>query len=137
MGWREIRSRCDRARSDSGAAAVEFALVALFALVPLIVGIAEFGRAYNIQLSMTAGAREGVRVMAIENDPVAATAAARAAVLTVDPALLNVVITPTDCTLAGPNGDVKLTMTYQLQFLTGWIGTGPELTGLGVMRCNG
>ncbi len=128
------RSRSRLLRSDRGAAAVEFALVALFALVPLIVGITEFGRAYHIQLSMTAGAREGVRVMAIENDPVAAAAAARAAVLAVDPGLLNVVVSPTDC---AAGGDATLTMTYQLEFLTGWIGTGPELTGLGVMRCNG
>lgn len=126
--------RPERAPRDSGAAAVEFALVALFALVPLIVGIVEFGRVYNIQLSLTAGAREGVRVMAIENDPVAAQAAARAAVLAVDPSLLNVTISPTDC---AAGGSATLTMTYELEFLTGWIGAGPTLTGLGVMRCNG
>jgi len=49
-----------RARSDRGAAAVEFALVAPI-LILLVVGIAEFGRAYNVQNSLSAAAREGVR----------------------------------------------------------------------------
>lgn len=120
---------------DAGAAAVEFALV-IPLLVLLVLGIAEFGRAYNVQLSLSAAAREGVRVMAIENDPAAARAATRAAAVTVRPALTDdqIAISPTSCS-TGQNA--TLTVTYQFEFLTNLLGNGPELTGLGVMRCNG
>ncbi len=47
-----------RFRSESGAAAVEFALVVPILLL-LVLGIIEFGRAYNIQNSLSAAAREG------------------------------------------------------------------------------
>lgn len=72
-----------RARSDRGAAAVEFALVAPI-LILLVVGIAEFGRAYNVQNSLSAAAREGVRVMALKNDPAKAQSAAINAAPSVD-----------------------------------------------------
>ncbi|HKU29947.1 MAG TPA: TadE/TadG family type IV pilus assembly protein, partial [Arthrobacter sp.] len=42
--------------SERGAAAVEFALVAPI-LVLLVLGIMEFGRAYNAQVSLTNAAR--------------------------------------------------------------------------------
>ena len=52
--------------SERGAVAVEFAILAPV-LVMLLLGIMEFGRAYNAQTSLTNAAREGVRVMAIAN----------------------------------------------------------------------
>ena len=58
---------------DRGAAAVEFALV-MPVLLSLVVGIAEFGRAYNVQATLSGAAREGVRVMAVKNDAAAARA---------------------------------------------------------------
>ena len=53
--------------SERGAVAVEFAILAPV-LVMLLLGIMEFGRAYNAQISLTNAAREGVRVMAITNN---------------------------------------------------------------------
>ena len=50
--------------SERGAVAVEFAILAPV-LVMLLLGIMEFSRAYNAQASLSAAAREGVRVMAI------------------------------------------------------------------------
>jgi len=50
---------------ERGAAAVEFALI-LPVLILLIVGMLEFSRAYNAQLSLTNAAREGARVMAVD-----------------------------------------------------------------------
>ncbi|MEO5994511.1 MAG: TadE family protein, partial [Arthrobacter sp.] len=61
---------------ERGAVAVEFALLAPV-LVLLLLGIMEFGRAYNVQISLSSAAREGVRVMAIGNSPTAARTAAK------------------------------------------------------------
>jgi len=124
-----------RAGSDSGSAAVEFALIVPLLLL-IVLGIAEFGRAYNIQLALSAAAREGVRVMAIENNPGAARTATKAAAPAVAPAITDaqITISPATC-VAGAS--TRLTVTYQLEFLTDLIGDGPMLTGVGVMRCNG
>ena len=53
--------------TERGAVAVEFALLAPV-LVMLLLGIMEFGRAYNAQVTLSSAAREGVRVMAINNN---------------------------------------------------------------------
>ena len=128
---RSARTIARLRQSDAGAAAVEFAIVVPL-LVLLVLGIAEFGRAYNIQLSLTAAAREGVRVMAIGNDPAAAEQAARDA-LTFSPD--DVDINPNSCA-AGTNATA--TVEYSFEFLTGFIPGGPiTLTGNGVMRCGG
>ena len=62
-------------RSERGAAAVEFALV-LPLLVLLIAGIAEFGRLYYLQTTISGAAREGVRAMALQNNAGAAQSVA-------------------------------------------------------------
>ncbi len=62
--------------SERGAVAVEFALLAPV-LVMLLLGIMEFGRAYNAQVTLSSAAREGVRVMAIGNNATAARTAAK------------------------------------------------------------
>lgn len=123
-----------RLRTDSGAAAVEFALVILL-LVPLLIGIIEFGRAYNVQLSLSAAAREGVRVMAIGDDPAAATQATIDAAPSLNPALTagDITVSPAACT----GGDATVAINYNLTFLTGLIPGTISLEGNGVMRCGG
>ena len=54
-------------KSERGAAAVEFALVVPI-LIVLVLGIAEFGRAFFIQSTISGAAREGVRRMALLTD---------------------------------------------------------------------
>ena len=71
--------------SERGAVAVEFALLAPV-LVMLLLGITEFGRAYNAQVTLSSAAREGVRVMAIGNSPNAARTAAKNASSALKPA---------------------------------------------------
>jgi Flp pilus assembly protein TadG len=61
-------------RDDRGAALVEFALV-VPVLLMVLMGIVEFGRAYNTQLSIEAAAREGVRELALDHTNAAATTA--------------------------------------------------------------
>ena len=46
----------DRMRSERGAAAVEFAMIMPLLLV-LVLGIAEFGRAFQVQGTLSAAAR--------------------------------------------------------------------------------
>lgn len=131
-----------RFRSDSGAAAVEFALV-VPVLVLLVLGIVEFGRVYNIQNSLSAAAREGVRVMAISQDAAAARAAARRAGL-FDPAVTDAQICIStgasgacSATSCPAGGSVTLTIRYPVDYATGLFPGDLTLTGKGVMRCGG
>ncbi|MCW2533348.1 MAG: TadE family protein [Blastococcus sp.] len=126
-----------RLRDERGATAVEFAFIIPLLLV-LVLGIAEFGRAFQVSGTLSAAAREGVRVMALQNDPAAARAAVRNAATSLDPAVTNaqITITPASCPRTG-NATVRLTVTYPLPFLTDFFGSGVDLTGTGVMRCNG
>ena len=66
----------NRLRDERGATAVEFAFIVPL-LIVLVLGIAEFGRAFQVQGTLSAAAREGVRLMALQNDPAAARAAVR------------------------------------------------------------
>jgi Flp pilus assembly protein TadG len=127
-----------RLRGERGASAVEFALIVPL-LIALVVGIVEFGHAFQVQGQLSAAAREGVRAMALQNDPAAARAAVRNATSTFDPALTDaeIVITPSACPAVGGSTTVRLTIDYDMPFLTGLFGGGVDLTGTGVMRCNG
>ncbi|SDK51474.1 TadE-like protein [Arthrobacter sp. ov407] len=120
--------------SERGAVAVEFAIVAPV-LVMLLLGIMEFGRAYNTQVTLSSAAREGVRVMAIGNNAPAARTAVKNAVTGLQPALAdgNITITPSSCT-AGVQTTVKI--TYTLTTMTGIAGPFP-MEGKGVMLCGG
>lgn len=134
-----------RLRGQRGASAVEFALIVPL-LILLVLGIAEFGHAFQVQGTLSAAAREGVRTMALQNDPAQAQAAVRAAAASLNPAVTNTQIkiklensTAQTCpTTAGAGSQsVRLTITYRMPFLTSLFGTGVTLTGTGVMRCNG
>lgn len=131
-----------RFRSDSGAAAVEFALVVPI-LITLVLGIVEFGRAYNVQNAVSAAAREGARVMAIKKDATAARAAAKGGGV-FSPAIADAEIcisisdAPGCSATTCPSGStVTLTISYPLEYMTGLFPGTPTLTGTGVMRCGG
>ena len=133
-----------RLRDERGASAVEFAFIVPL-LILLVLGIAEFGHAFQVQGTLSAAAREGVRAMALRNDPVDAKAVARDAASSLNPGITDTQIkiqivgtTATTCpTIGAGNTAVRLTITYPMPFLTGFFGTGITLTGTGVMRCNG
>jgi Flp pilus assembly protein TadG len=127
-----------RRHDQRGASAVEFALIVPL-LIVLVLGIAEFGRAFQVQGSLSAAAREGVRVMALQNDPAAARAAVRDAATSLDPEITDaqITITPASCPNTGGSTSVRLTISYSMPYLTDFFGDGVELTGTGVMRCNG
>src|SRR6476659_9632838 len=129
-----------RPRDERGAAAVEFAFIVPL-LIVLVLGIAEFGRAFQVSGTLSAAAREGVRIMALQNDPAGARAAVRGAAPSLNPAVTDaqIVITPAACpiTTGATNTTVRLTVTYPMPFLTSFFGSGVSLSGTGVMRCNG
>ena len=120
--------------SERGAVAVEFAILAPV-LVMLLLGIMEFGRAYNAQSSLSAAAREGVRVMAISNDQTAARTAAKNAAVSLKPGLTdaNISFGATTCTSAA---QMTITITYNLSTMTGIAGPF-TMTGKGAMLCGG
>ncbi|WP_166532766.1 TadE/TadG family type IV pilus assembly protein [Blastococcus xanthinilyticus] len=133
-----------RLRGERGASAVEFAFVVPLLLV-LVLGIVEFGHAFQVQGTLSAAAREGVRAMALRNDPADARAVVRTAAASLHPGITDGQIdievvggTAETCPTTGA-GDtaVRLTITYPKPYLTGFFGAEIELTGTGVMRCNG
>jgi Flp pilus assembly protein TadG len=126
-------------REERGAAAVEFAMVVPLLLV-LVLGIAEFGHAFQVQGTLSAAAREGARVMALQNDRAAARTAVRDAAPTLDPAISDaqIAITPGACPATGTGTtNVRVTVDYPMPFLTDFFGASIDLSGTGVMRCNG
>lgn len=120
--------------SERGAVAVEFAIV-LPVLLALLLGIMEFGRAFNTQLSLTNAARDGVRVMAITNDPAAAKTATKNAAVSLNPVLTdsNISFSQPSC---APTQQMTVTIRYTLSTITGFAGPF-ELTGKSVMLCAG
>lgn len=122
---------------DRGAAAVEFALIALM-LITILFGIFEGGRLWMIQSSLSQAAREGAREMAIHNNHGAATGVivARASALgvTITPG-----VTPGTCT---SGATVHATASANVGTMTGLLdfaipGGSILLTGKADMRCGG
>lgn len=126
---------------ESGAVAVEMALL-LPVLILLLLGIMEFGRAYNAQVTLTNAAREGVRVMAITNVRADAEAAARNALSTLNTSSTNPTFafttspTSTSPAKCSANQQVAMTISFSLDSLTGIAGPF-AMTGKGVMQCGG
>src|SRR5215207_4329562 len=120
-------------RGERGATVVEFAFIVPL-LIVLVLGIAEFGRAFQVSGTLSAAAREGVRVMALQNDPAAARAAVRTAATTLAPGITDgqISISPAACPV-GVTGTtlVELTIDYPMPYLTGFFGDGVDLTGTG------
>ncbi len=118
-------------RDDRGAAMVEFAIV-LPLLLMLLMGIIEFGRAYNTQISIQAAAREGARELALHKSSSDVDARVRAAApsVTIDS------ISQTPCPATG-DGQAKVVVTENFTFSIPFVpslGT-KTLTATGVMRC--
>lgn len=137
--------------SERGAAAVEFAILAPI-LIVLLLGIMEFGRAYNVQITLSNAAREGSRVMAITSNAMpaaSATASAQtqaiSAAAALNPALVKEQIAfsyqaipattpaPTAC---AANVQVTATISYTLKSMTGIAGPF-AMRGVGTMQCGG
>jgi Flp pilus assembly protein TadG len=125
---------------DQGAAAVELAMVLPLLLV-LVCGIVDLGRLTNLQITISAAAREGARWAALNQSDVAGRVSA-AATGVVPPPATAVTPCPAGSNL-GANATVVVTSRYtpitpirSLSSLLG--GSFPAtvtITGRGVMRC--
>ena len=114
-------------RDDRGAVMVEFAIV-LPVLLLLLLGIVEFGRAYNTQVSIQAAAREGARELALRHpDKVDGATRAGAPTVAIDG------IAQTPCPATG-DGTAKVTVTKAFSF-TGLPFKPITLKATGAMRC--
>jgi Flp pilus assembly protein TadG len=135
-------------KSEGGAVAVEFAIILPIFLV-LVLGILEFGRAFNIQVSLSEAAREGARYAAVNcikagysDDEAVAAALAAAPSVPLDP-MSNVDIQYSGDGDCSSENNVEVTVNYNTSFLTGLPGLIPglpeevDITSKGVMRCGG
>lgn len=129
---------------ERGAAAVEMAII-LPLLLLILIGIIEFGRVLNVQVSLTQAAREGARYAAIHyKDPgldVTGTTLAAAPSLAGLP--VGVTNNAGSCAIGS---DVTVTTSVSLPSMSGFLDSGLfgapgifplAMTGVGVMRCGG
>ena len=126
-----------RLRGQTGAATVEFALV-LVVLIPLLMGIVEFGRAYNAKLAMQHAVREGVRVWATAQGEADVLQQTRDAVI--NAATPTITIAEGDVN-PGPEGCVpgqptSVTATYAFK-INAMVAAEIDMSARGVMRCGG
>lgn len=123
---------------ERGATAVEFALVLPILLV-LVIGIIEFGRAYHVQTTLSNAARDGARVMALQDSATAARATAKDSAPGLSLTDSMIAVTPTRCasdTTAA--GQVSVTIDYPFALVSGFLPLDDfTLTGRGTMRCFG
>ncbi|WP_278235993.1 TadE/TadG family type IV pilus assembly protein [Isoptericola sp. AK164] len=127
-------------RSERGAAAVEFALVAPV-LITLVMGIVSFGYVYHVQTVLGNAARDGVRVLALSDGADPASEARMTAISSAAPSVAltagQISVTPAaGCDAAGApeNATVDITVN-DVSLLGGFLAV--DLTGSGTMRCNG
>lgn len=122
---------------DRGASAVEFALV-LPVLLLIVIGIIEFGRAYNIQTTLSNAARDGVRVMALQDSATAARTTTKSSAQTLALSDEMISVTPTSCSSEGAPGTASVTIEYPFALVSGFLPIDDfTLTGKGTMRCFG
>lgn len=140
------RSNRRRGR-DAGAVAVEFALI-LPIFLALVLGIAEMGRAFNIQVSLSEAARQASRYAAVHCSetgylPSSAQAAGVAAAPSVPLSNPNISIAYTGTGTCADGNDVSVTVSYTTPWMTGFPNLIPgmpaslTIQGKGVMRCFG
>jgi Flp pilus assembly protein TadG len=107
-------------------------------LLLLVLGIAEFGRAYNISTTVSGAAREGVRTLAVQHDAGAARAAAQNAAPTLNLTSAEIDVSPGSCPVGETTPTTAtVTVTYRMDFLTNLFARSITLTGRGVMQCGG
>jgi Flp pilus assembly protein TadG len=144
LGRRRPRSKSAR---EAGAVAVEFALV-LPIFMALVLGIAEFGRAFNIQVSLSEAAREASRYSAIHCAEAGYTAlsaknAGVAAAPSVGLSTSNITLSYSGTGTCSADNNSVVTISYTTPWMTGFPNLIPgmpatlTIQGKGVMRCGG
>ncbi len=133
---------CRPGHDDSGAAAVEMALL-LPVLLLILFGIIDFGRAFNMQIALTQASREGVRGLAVgsSTNPTSTVQAAAAPVTGVSVAYTVCPANPLPNSVATVTATKTFTYVTPISGLLGAMGLGslasPVITGRAEMRCGG
>ncbi len=127
IGSPTLRSRL---RAEDGQGIVEFAFV-LPILLALLLGIVQFGIAFNNYLTLNDATRVGARKAAVSRFLGDTGATARIATYNaasgLDPAHLNVTINATSWTTPGADVTVSATYPYSIDIL-GWVVKAGNLT---------
>ncbi|MET3140383.1 UNVERIFIED_ORG: Flp pilus assembly protein TadG [Arthrobacter sp. UYEF2] len=144
----DVTSRGSNVR-EAGAVAVEFALILPLFLV-LVLGIAEYGRAFNIQVSLSEAARQASRYAAIHCKApynAACDNAARDAGIEAAPSVAlaraNVGVAYPSSNVCPVDRNVTVTINYTTPWMTGFPALVPGMPatlgikGVGVMQCGG
>lgn len=133
------RGPAGRLLGERGAVAVEFALVVPLLLLFLF-SLISVSRAFQVQATLSAAAREAARSMALENSVSAARSAAVFAASTSGITLPagKVSVAPTTCSGKPADTDVTVTITYDFQPTGSFAGgIGFPITSKAVFRCGG
>jgi Flp pilus assembly protein TadG len=126
-----------RLRSERGAAAVEFAIVAPM-MIFLLLGIVEFSKVMLVQSSLSAAAREGARAVTLGSTVGAAQTVVQSAATSVALTTGQVAVSGSCATPAGSTTVVTVTVSYTQPVLYDVLGgAGVALTGRAAMRCGG
>lgn len=121
---------------ERGAAAVEFALIALVMITMLFL-IIEGGRLFMMQAGASTAARDAARTMAISNDAGYALSDAQD-VFAPYGALTGANVVITGCPEApAPGASATAVVTYDAELITGLFAASVPLSGKGEMRCGG
>lgn len=135
------------AARESGAVAVEFALIFPL-LIVLVLGIAEFGRAFNIQVSLSEAGREASRYAAIHCSETTYSASnAQSAGIAAAPSVAlsasNITISYSGTGTCSSGNNAVANVSYTTAWMTGFPALIPGMPssltvkGTGVMRCGG
>ena len=120
------------ATDERGAAAVELALV-LWILLLLVLGMVEFGRAYNAKIELTGAVREGARAVALRQISPTPASVVAAAAPGLDPAPVVTVLA--GCP-SGSTGDARVRATYPVVYDIPFFRSGTwTIDATGVMLC--
>ena len=123
-----------------GASAVELALL-LPVLLTIVLGIVEFGYAFNQQISLSQAAREGARYYAIHaTDGTYSSTKLTQTAQTAAPTVIGLSATATPSSGCPAGTLVTVTTSRSYSSLTGWFNfLGPTITlqGKAAMRCGG
>ena len=112
---------------DRGAIIVEFALIVPILLM-VLVGIVNFGVAYNTQITLQGAAREGARALALGNSAVAAVNASGGVAISVS--------SQTSCRAGDSNAYATVITSKDFTFSIPFVPLGTKtLTAKASMRC--
>ena len=127
-------------RGETGAAAVEFALV-VPVLLAVVLGVLGFGRAFSTQIDLSNAAQEGARFAVFSPVVPAPPTGGDIATVTVNASSLSPALTTGDVSVTGSCGTAGSTVVVRANRLIEFdyvLGTWSRtVTGKAVMRCPG